>query len=112
MLYEVITNIHTLEWDNELIELFGLNRNMFPEVRFSDDIFGETADGMLFSTPKPISGLIGDSHGALFGQNCFKAGMAKATYGTGSSIMMNIGTRSMNAPEGLVTSVGYRNNFV
>jgi len=103
----MLFNIHTLDWDDELIELFGLNRNMFPEIRFSDDIFGYTADSILFSEPKPISGLIGDSHGALFGQNCFKTGMAKATYGTGSSIMMNIGTEALDSPAGLVTSIGY-----
>lgn len=103
----MLFNIHTLDWDDELITLFGLNRNMFPEVRFSDEVAGYTQAGILFETAKPIAGLIGDSHGALFGQACFKAGMAKATYGTGSSIMMNIGTQPLNAPPGLVTSVGY-----
>lgn len=103
----MLFNIHTLDWDDELIALFGLNRNMFPEVRFSDEVAGYTEAGILFETAKPIAGLIGDSHGALFGQACFKAGMAKATYGTGSSIMMNIGTQPLNAPPGLVTSVGY-----
>ncbi|MCW0481775.1 glycerol kinase GlpK [Gaoshiqia sediminis] len=103
----MLFNIHTLDWDNELIELFGLYRNMFPEVRFSDEVAGHTEPGILFHTQKPIAGLIGDSHGALFGQTCFKTGMAKATYGTGSSIMMNIGTKALDAPQGLVTSIGY-----
>ncbi|WP_372772651.1 glycerol kinase GlpK [Mangrovibacterium sp.] len=103
----MLFNIHSMEWDQELIDLFGLNRNMFPEVRFSDDIFGHTTPNILFKQAKPISGLIGDSHGALFGQNCFKPGMAKATYGTGSSIMMNIGEKALTPPEGLVTSIGY-----
>ncbi|MCD8520360.1 MAG: glycerol kinase, partial [Alphaproteobacteria bacterium] len=96
----MLFNIHTLDWDNELIELFGLYRNMFPEVRFSDEVAGHTEPGILFHTQKPIAGLIGDSHGALFGQTCFKTGMAKATYGTGSSIMMNIGTKALDAPQG------------
>jgi glycerol kinase len=101
----MLFNIHTLEWDQELIQLFGMNRNMFPEVRYSDEIFGYT--DVLFSVEKPISGLIGDSHGALFSQTCFNKGMAKATYGTGSSIMMNIGNEALPSPQGLVTSIGY-----
>jgi glycerol kinase len=106
----MLFNIHNLQWDDELIELFGLNRNMFPEVRFSDEIFGYTDLSVLFDRKLPIAGLIGDSHAALFGQNCFSPGMAKATYGTGSSIMLNTGTKPLNAPEGLVTSIGYGQN--
>jgi glycerol kinase len=106
----MLFNINTLEWDPELIELFGLNVNMFPDVKFSDEIFGYTSPEILPGPGIPISGLIGDSHAALFGQNCFEPGMAKATYGTGSSIMMNIGNKALNAPEGLVTSVGFGRN--
>jgi len=102
----MLFNIHNLQWDDELIELFGLHRSMFPEIRFSDETAGYT-DAAVFNRQIPIAGLTGDSHAALFGQNCFTPGMAKATYGTGSSIMMNIGTRPANSPEGLVTSVGY-----
>jgi glycerol kinase len=103
----MLFNINTLKWDEELIELFGLNTSMFPEVKFSDQIFGTTEPSVVFDQPVPIAGLLGDSHGALFGQNCFEPGMAKATYGTGSSIMMNIGNEPLAAPAGLVTSVGY-----
>jgi glycerol kinase len=106
----MLFNINTLEWDSELIELFGLHKSMFPEVKFSDEVFGYTATGILFESSLPISGLTGDSHGALFGQNCFEPGMGKATYGTGSSIMMNIGTKALNPPEGLVTSIGFGYN--
>ncbi|HBE40932.1 MAG TPA: glycerol kinase, partial [Bacteroidales bacterium] len=94
-------------WDEELIQMFGLQANMFPEVKFSDEIFGYTDPSVVFGKPLPIAGLIGDSHAALFGQNCFMPGMAKATYGTGSSIMMNIGNDPLDAPSGLVNSVGY-----
>jgi glycerol kinase len=66
-----------------------------------------TDPSVVFGQPVPIAGLLGDSHAALFGQNCFEPGMAKATYGTGSSIMMNIGNEPLAAPAGLVTSVGY-----
>ncbi len=103
----LLFNIHTLEWDQELIDLFDLDSSMFPEVHYSDEVFGYTDTEILFDTPVAIAGLLGDSHAALFGQNCFKPGMGKATYGTGSSVMMNIGTQSMNPPEGLVTSIGY-----
>lgn len=106
----MLYNIHSLDWDDELISLFGLNRKMFPKVRFSDEIYGYTTVGNLFRQAKPIAGLIGDSHAALFGQNCFQPGMAKATYGTGSSIMMNVGTEALSAPEGLVSSIGYSCN--
>lgn len=103
----MLFNIHELQWDEEIIELYGLQKNMFPEVHFSNEIFGYTTPEVIFEKPVPIAGLLGDSHAALFGQNCFHEGMAKATYGTGSSIMMNIGTKAMAAPEGLVTSIGY-----
>ena len=103
----MLFNINTLKWDNELIELFGLYPSMFPEVKFSDQIFGYTEPLVVFDQPVAIAGLLGDSHAALFGQNCFEQGMAKATYGTGSSIMMNIGNQPVAAPTGLVTSVGY-----
>jgi len=76
-------------------------------VKFSDQIFGETDPAVVFNKPVPVGGLLGDSHAALFGQNCFEPGMAKATYGTGSSIMLNIGTQPLSSPEGLVTSVGF-----
>jgi glycerol kinase len=106
----MLFNINTLQWDDELIALFGLEKNMFPEVRFSDEVFGYTDPDVVFGKALPIAGLLGDSHAALFGQNCFSPGMGKATYGTGSSIMMNIGTSPLVAPEGLVTSIGYGMN--
>jgi glycerol kinase len=106
----MLFNINTLKWDEELIKLFDLHVSMFPEVKFSDEIFGYTAPGVIFKSSLPIAGLTGDSHGALFGQNCFEPGMGKATYGTGSSIMMNIGSKAPVPPEGLVTSIGFACN--
>lgn len=103
----LLFNIKTLQWDKELIELFDLHESMFPQVKFSNEIFGYTDTNVLFDIAVPISGLLGDSHAALFGQNCFQPGMGKATYGTGSSIMMNIGEKPLDSPEGLVTSIGY-----
>lgn len=103
----MLFNINTLKWDEELIDLFDLHSSMFPEVKFSDQIFGQTEPLVVFDQPIPVAGLLGDSHAALFGQNCFEPGMAKATYGTGSSIMMNVGNQPLLSPEGLVTSIGY-----
>jgi len=103
----MLFNINTLKWDNELLELMGLNESMAPDAKYSDAIFGYTATGDLFDREIPITGVMGDSHAALFGQNCFTQGMAKATYGTGSSIMMNIGRKPLKSPEGLVTSIGW-----
>jgi len=103
----LLFNIKTLKWDEELIQMFDLNANMFPELKFSDEVFGYTDPTVVPGHALPISGLIGDSHAALFGQNCFLPGMSKATYGTGSSIMMNIGNAPLPAPSGLVTSIGF-----
>jgi len=103
----MLFNINTLKWDEELISVFDLYPSMFPEIKFSDQIFGQTEPSVVFNQPVPVAGLLGDSHAALFGQNCFEPGMAKATYGTGSSIMMNIGNQPLTAPKGLVTSIGW-----
>ncbi len=103
----MLYNIVGLKWDEELMPLFDLHPSMFPECRYSDEIFGHTDPSILPGEPVPISGLLGDSHAALFGQHCFTPGMAKATYGTGSSIMMNIGREPLTAPKGLVTSIGF-----
>ncbi|MBN2012804.1 glycerol kinase GlpK [candidate division KSB1 bacterium] len=103
----MLYNIYDLKWDNELLELMGLHESMAPEVKYSDAIFGYTEIGDVFDREIPITGVMGDSHAALFGQNCFKKGMAKTTYGTGSSIMMNIGKKPMKSPQGLVTSIGF-----
>ena len=103
----MLFNIHSLKWDEELLSLFNLKSEMMPKVISSNQIAGFTEKGSIFNRAIPIAGLLGDSHAALFGQNCFETGMAKATYGTGSSIMMNIGTKALDAPKGLVTSIGY-----
>jgi len=104
----MLFNIRTLQWDEELIELFDLYPSMFPAVRYSDEVFGKVTDPRLKSiNGLLVAGLIGDSHGALFGQHCFAPGMTKATFGTGSSIMMNIGKTPGEAPAGLVTSIGF-----
>ena len=80
---------------------------MMAETLPCDSVFGETTVEGVFPEPITIAGVLGDSHGALAGQMCFEAGMGKATYGTGSSVMVNVGDKPIAAPEGLVTSVGF-----
>ncbi len=103
----MLFNIHTMEWDNDLLRLFVIPRSMMPEVLPCDAIYGETTCEGVFDRPIPIAGVLGDSHGALVGQMCFTKGSGKVTYGTGSSVMVNIGEEPLPAPEGLVTSVGF-----
>lgn len=103
----MLMNIHTLQWDDELLRLFNIPRQMMPEIRPCDSTFGQTTVGGVFPTAIPIAGVLGDSHGALVGQMCFEEGLGKATYGTGSSVMVNIGRQFATAPTGLVTSIGF-----
>ncbi len=103
----MLFNIHTMQWDDELLSLFDIPRSMMPKVLPCDAIYGETTCEGLFSSPIQIAGVLGDSHGALVGQMCFEPGSGKVTYGTGSSVMVNIGEEPKSAPEGLVTSVGF-----
>ena len=103
----MLFNIHTMQWDDDLLRLFHIPRTMLPELLPCDAVYGETTIEGLFSAPIQIAGVLGDSHGALVGQMCFTPGSGKVTYGTGSSVMVNIGLEPKPAPEGLVTSVGF-----
>lgn len=103
----MLFNIHTLDWDNDLLELFEIPRTMMAKVLPCDAIYGETTVEGLFGEPIQIAGVLGDSHGALVGQMCFQEGFGKVTYGTGTSVMVNIGEKPLQAPVGLVTSVGF-----
>lgn len=87
--------------------MLSIPKCMMPEPLPCDSVFGKTTVEGLFSEPIDIAGVLGDSHGALVGQMCFNEGFGKATYGTGSSVMVNIGQKPKMAPEGLVTSVGF-----
>ena len=102
--------IFELKWDEQLCHLFEIDPENMAEVTDSDGVFGETDfDGIL---PKkvPIHSVMGDSHGALFGQGCLQPGKIKATYGTGSSIMMNIGEKPVLSTHGVVTSLAWSMN--
>ena len=100
-------NIRTLEWDDELLKIFGIPRSCMAQVTDSDGDYGTTDLGGWLDAPIPIRAVMGDSHGALFGQGCLEKGMIKATYGTGSSIMMNIGDAPVFSDAGIVTSLAW-----
>ncbi|SCH94945.1 Glycerol kinase [uncultured Ruminococcus sp.] len=100
-------NITSLEWDKEVCKIFGVEKLCLPEVCDSNANFGMTDFNGLLKAPIPIHGVLGDSHGALCGQGCHKVGMTKTTYGTGSSVMMNIGEKPVLSEKGVVTSLAW-----
>lgn len=101
-------NIRSLEWDWNLINIFDLSYVQFPKVQDADSIFGYTTIEGFFDKPIPVAGVLGDSHAALFGQQCWSEGKTKATFGTGSSVMMNIGEKPLASKNGLATSIAWR----
>ncbi len=103
----MLFNIHTMDWDDDLLRLFGIPRCMMPSVLPSSGIFGYTVTE-LFGGSIPIAGIAGDQQAALFGQCCFDVGDAKNTYGTGGFLLMNTGERAITSSQGLLTSVGWR----
>tara|TARA_B100000315_G_scaffold103252_1_gene94651 strand:+ start:3350 stop:4867 length:1518 start_codon:yes stop_codon:yes gene_type:complete len=103
----MLFNIHTQDWDIDLLSPLGIPRCMLPDVRPSSSIFGET-DPSLFGAAVPISCLIGDQSAALFGQACFHPGMVKNTYGSGSFLLMQTGEQPVPPPSGLLTTIGWR----
>ncbi len=100
-------NIHTQEWDTDLLSALGIPLCMWPLVQPSGSIFGET-DPALFGAEVPIACLIGDQSSALFGQACFQPGTVKNTYGTGSFLLMQIGQQPVPPPSGLITTIGWQ----
>lgn len=100
-------NIHTLKWDEEICRAFEISLDALPQVSFSDSLFGETDFEGLFDHRVPIFAVLGDSHAALFGQGCTEAGSGKATYGTGSSVMIHVGDKPVASKQGLVSSIAW-----
>jgi glycerol kinase len=102
----MLFNIHSMEWDRDLMDLFGIPAEMLPEVRDSSEFYGKTSGGFLSGIP--VAGIAGDQQAALFGQMCIKPGMVKNTYGTGCFMMMNIGEKPIESKSKLVTTVAWR----
>ena len=103
----LLFNIHTLTWDAELLDLFGIPASMLPRVGSSSEIYGCTHASIL-SGKVPIAGIAGDQQAALFGQMCVEPGSVKSTYGTGSFLLMNSGSRPMDSQNNLLTTVAWK----
>ncbi|MBB6235766.1 glycerol kinase [Pedobacter sp. AK013] len=105
----MLYNIHTLNWDEELLELFSIPKAMLPEVKSSSEVYGETA-GRILAAKIPIAGIAGDQQSALFGQMCTEIGMVKNTYGTGCFMLMNIGSKPKISANNLLTTIAWQIN--
>jgi glycerol kinase len=103
----LLFDIHTRQWDDELLRMLGIPRSMLPEVRSCSEIYGHTMALPGLSAGVPISGVAGDQQAALFGQACFEPGMAKNTYGTGCFMLMHTGTRAVPSRHGLLTTIAW-----
>lgn len=102
----MLFNIHSLEWDADLLKLFGIPQNILPEVRSSSEVYGYA--GELFASPVPVAGIAGDQQAALFGQMCIRPGMIKNTYGTGCFMMMNTGESPVRSDNRLLTTIAWK----
>ena len=103
----MLFNIHTLQWDDELLDALDIPRSMLPEVRPSSEVYGPTKT-TVFASKIPLSGIAGDQHAALFGQMCTEAGMVKNTYGTGCFLVMNTGDTPIESRNNLVTTIAWQ----
>ena len=100
----MLFNIHTLQWDEELLRLFDIPRSLMPEVRSCSEVYGHT-EATLFGRPVPIGGIAGDQQAALFGQLCTEPGSVKNTYGTGCFLLMNSGEKPITSANNLLTTI-------
>ncbi len=103
----MLYNIHDLSWDREILEHFYIPERILPAVKSSSEIYGRTSPRAFLDAEVPISGIIGDQQGALFGQACFRKGLSKNTYGTGCFLLMNIGKKPVLSRENLLTTIAW-----
>ena len=103
----MLFNIHSLQWDKELLSALNIPEAVLPRVMPSSQVYGETAAGLLGDSRVPLSAVAGDQQAALFGQACYEPGMAKNTYGTGSFVLLNTGPRPVPSRRGLVTTIAW-----
>lgn len=103
----LLFNIHTLAWDDQLLQVFNIPRAMLPPVRSSSEVYATTQAQFFFDQQIPIAGIAGDQQAALFGQACFEPGMAKNTYGTGCFMLMNTGDKAVVSRNGLLTTLAW-----
>jgi len=102
----LVYNIHEKKWDDELLKILDIPREMLPEVKSSSEVYGDCSEDVC-STLIPIGGIAGDQQAALFGQTCFEKGMGKITYGTGCFILMNTGKTPPKPSNHLLTTIAY-----
>ena len=100
-------NIHDLKWDDELLDILDVPKQMLPEVKESSEVYAKTIDYHFFGQEVPIAGIAGDQQAALFGQACFDRGDVKNTYGTGGFMLMNTGEEAVKSESGLLTTIAY-----
>ncbi len=105
----MLFNIHTLQWDEDLLRLFDIPVSMLPEVRASSEVYGHTESG-LAAVSIPVAGMAGDQQAALFGQMCVAPGMVKNTYGTGCFMLMNTGEQAVRSQNALLTTIAWQLN--
>lgn len=105
----LLFNIHTMEWDNDLLDFFTIPKSLLPQLKQSSEVYGYSKS-TLFGSEIPIAGIAGDQQAALFGQMCTKPGMVKNTYGTGCFMLMNIGKEPLVSKNGLLTTVAWSIN--
>ena len=103
----MLFNIHSLKWDEELLDLFGIPSSMMPQVKSSSEIYGHTRT-TLFAHKVPVAGIAGDQQAALFGQMCIEPGSVKNTYGTGCFLLMNSGTKPILSKNSLLTTIAWK----
>ncbi len=104
----LLMNLQTLEWDEELLGIFGIPRYSLASIKSSSEIYGYTAPDGIFGARIPIAGIVGDQHAALLGQLCFEKGESKTTYGTGNFALINTGTEIVRSKKGLLTTLAFK----
>ncbi|KRQ86289.1 Glycerol kinase [Caloramator mitchellensis] len=102
----LLYNIYELKWDDEILEIMNIPKSMLPEVKPSSSVYGNTTVDVI-GGEIPIAGIAGDQQAALFGQGCYKEGMAKNTYGTGCFMLMNTGEKPVKSKNGLLTTIAW-----
>lgn len=103
----MLFNIHDLSWDREILRYFRIPERILPAVESSSQVYGYTSPATFFGVEVPVSGMVGDQQGALFGQTCFRKGQSKNTYGTGCFLLMNTGEKPVRSKTNLLTTIAW-----
>lgn len=104
----LLMDLESLEWDEELLSIFGVPKRSLASIKSSSEIYGYTSPEGVFGARIPIAGIVGDQHAALLGQLCFEKGESKTTYGTGNFALLNTGTQIIRSKKGLLTTLAFK----